>query len=223
MSQDAFARSGTDIQAEACLPGDFKTYKEYRTNLQRIYGEVERETLPTTDHADLWLAHFNDQGQTSGWNRHSGPRSDYTVGPRRIQDDPYHVVEQRQHFVSLLKTSDNTVAYQIVILFADTTFWEPRTLEWVEDVLGLGLDLEYDIFDSIVWGQHSQRPMLLEVDSPVLSIGHHRLAILDAIPAVRPRTGKHTFDIGPTSNSVTSFLKWFYVSVEFLLRRRVTN
>jgi hypothetical protein len=96
-------------------------------------------------------------------------------------------------FQTLLQATNEDEACRLVIVTAG--FWGHSSQ--VEDILGLGLDLEPEIFDFVKsrveakdMGLHDGNfPMPWFRDCPALSVGHHVLCILETTPMRKSKTG----------------------------------
>ena len=84
------------------------------------------------------------------------------------------------------------MAYRIIIAATDSGVPSPT----IEDILGLGLDLEPEIFDyakSTVWPtgyvRQDEYPLAWFRDAPALRIGSNVLCILETTPERKSKTG----------------------------------
>jgi hypothetical protein len=105
---------------------------------------------------------------------------------------PDTTVLSSSDFKALLQNTDENVPYRIVIAAGHREVPSPT----IEDILGLGLDLEPEIFDyakSTVgpteYIRKDEFPLPWFRDAPALRIGSNVLCILEKTPERRSKTG----------------------------------
>jgi hypothetical protein len=183
--------SGSHSSAQPEPAARFQSYAEYLARLDRSsfqpryrYGEEQ-----------LWLASFTEDGRYI--KRYACILRD-TRTPTNLSSvdvegiSPDTTVLSSSEFETLLQTTDENVPYRIVI--AATNLSVPSRM--IEDVLGLGLDLEPEIFDyakSTVWPtgyvRQDEYPLAWFRDAPALRIGSNVLCILETTPERKSKTG----------------------------------
>ena len=172
----------------------FKTYAEYLATLERSPIPYEYDIKE-----NLWLGGFTESGQWIKWY-HCRPSNQGTFTmPRNLPAvdgngfRPDISVVSASEFQTLLRTTDEDVAYRVVIV---STGPEGRSTQ-VEDMLGLGLDLQPEILDytririeDICSANERNLPLPWFRDCPALSIGDNVFCISEVALRRRRGTGK---------------------------------
>ncbi|CAN9142871.1 unnamed protein product [Alternaria sp. RS040] len=184
--------NGSHPPAQPEPAAKFQSYAEYlaclnRSPFQPSYRGSEEQ---------LWLASFTEDGRyieryTCILKDRSSPiRPPPGVGG--IGTDT--TVLSSSDFRALLQTTDDNVPYRIVIAASN----RPVTSSMTEDVLGLGLDLEPEIFDyvqsTVDFRENMSAgdfPLPWVKDAPALRIGSDVLCILEKVPERKSKTGTH--------------------------------
>ncbi|KAH8635903.1 hypothetical protein IG631_07737 [Alternaria alternata] len=190
-SSDESLPSGSHPSAQPEPVARFQSYAEYLACLDRSPFQPRYRS----DEEQLWLASFTEDGRyikrytcilPDTMNSTNLP----SVDVEGIRPDT--TVLSPSDFRTLLQTTDESVSYRIVIAASDH-IEPPRMLE---DVLGLGLDLEPEIFDyvkstveDISYMPPVEFPLPWFKDAPALRIGSDVLCILERKPERRSKTG----------------------------------
>ena len=183
--------SGSHPSAQPEPAARFQSYAEYLAHLDRS----PFQTRYRHDVEQLWLASFTEDGRYI--KRYTCILRDYNNSTNLplvdVEDiGPDTIVLSSPDFRTLLKTTDENVPYRIVI--AATSLWVPSRM--TEDVLGLGLDLEPEIFDYVKstvepseYIPKDEFPLPWLRDAPALRIGSNVLCILEKTSERKSKTG----------------------------------
>ena len=187
--------SGSHSSAQPEPAARFQSYAEYLAHLDRS----PFQTRYRHDVEQLWLASFTEDGRYI--KRYTCILRDYNNSTNLplvdVEDiGPDTIVLSSPDFRTLLKTTDENVPYRIVI--AATSLWVPSRM--TEDVLGLGLDLEPEIFDYVKstlmlsrYVRQNDFPLPWFKDALALRIGSDVLCILEKTPERRCKTGTREY------------------------------
>ncbi|CAN9404564.1 unnamed protein product [Alternaria alternata] len=168
-----------------------QSYAQYLARLDR--SPFSPHHLPVEE--QLWLASFTEDGRyikryTCILGDSSMPKNPPAVNIEDIRTNTTDL--SSSDFRTLLQTTDENVPYRIVI--AASKLGVPSRM--MEDVLGLGLDLEPEIFDYVKSTREITRymsedefPLAWFKDAPALRIGSGVLCILDKAPERKSKTG----------------------------------
>ncbi|RYO65534.1 hypothetical protein AA0116_g2903 [Alternaria tenuissima] len=189
-SSDESLPSGSHPSAQPETATRFQSYAEYLARLDRspfqpqYQGSEER----------LWLASFTEDGRYIKRYTCILRHDSVLKGPTSLEVEgirPDTTVLSSSDFRALLQTTDENVPYRIVIAAGHRTVPSPM----IEDVLGLGLDLEPEIFDymksTVAFQRYTRQenfPLPWFRDAPALRIGSDVLCILDKAPERRSKT-----------------------------------
>jgi hypothetical protein len=183
--------SGSHPSAQPEPAARFQSYAEYLAHLDRS----PFQTRYRHDVEQLWLASFTEDGRYI--KRYTCILRDYNNSTNLplvdVEDiGPDTIVLSSPDFRTLLKTTDENVPYRIVI--AATSLWVPSRM--TEDVLGLGLDLEPEVFDYVKstvepseYIPKDEFPLPWFRDAPALRIGSNVLCILEKTSERKSKTG----------------------------------
>lgn len=185
--------SGSHPHAQPGAAAEFQSYAQYLERLGR--STLPRHYLGIGE--QLWLASFTEDGRYIKWDTcvlqdSIMPMNRTPVNGAGIGTDT--TVLSHSDFRTLLQTTEENVSYRIVIAVSESVV----TSSILENVLGLGLDMEPEIFDYVnstteIPGYLSERrfPLPWVKDAPALRIGSDVLCILEKIPERRSKTGTH--------------------------------
>lgn len=177
------------VQPEAAA--EFQSYAEYLARLDR--SPFSPHYLPLGE--QLWLASFTEDGRYI--KRYTCILRDTTYSRNLPAVDvegisPGATVLSSADFRTLLQTTDEDVSYRIIIAAPDHN----GPSHMLEDVLGLGLDLEPGIFDYVkstvedtCYIPQNEFPLPWFKDAPALRIGSDVLCILERTPERTSKTG----------------------------------
>ena len=183
--------SGSNPHTQPEAAAEFESYAKYlerlgRSTLPRHYVGIGEQ---------LWLASFTEDGRLIKWDTcilqdSIMPMNRTPVTVAGIRTDTTDWCSSC--FRTLLQTTEDNVSYRIVIAVSESIV----TSSMIEDALGLGLDLEPEIFDYVnstmdLTGYRSERafPLPWVKDAPALRIGSNVLCILEKTPERKSRTG----------------------------------
>jgi hypothetical protein len=185
--------SASRSSAQPKATAGFQSYAKYLANLERT-PKYERSN--STE--NLWLASFTENGRCIRWyyccpfdeSAPSTPIHLPTVDESRTRSDTLAL--SSSEFQTLLQTTDKNVAYRVIIA---TIGFEERYSR-TKDILGLGLDLEPEVFDYVEsradytkLSPKDRLPLPWFRDCPALRIGEHVLCILEATLGRTSETG----------------------------------
>lgn len=183
--------SGSHPSAQPEPAARFRSYAEYLARLDRSpFQPTYRD-----DEEQLWLTCFTEDGLYM--KRYTcilrNTRNSATLPSVDVEDiSPGTTVLSSPDFRTLLQTTDENVPYRTVIAASNRVV--PSTM--LEDVLGLGLDLEPEIFDYVKGTveatediSEGEFPLPWCRDAPALRIGSDVLHILEKIPERKSKTG----------------------------------
>jgi len=185
--------SGSHPSAQPEPAARFRTYAEYLACLDRSPSRPDYRG----DEEQLWLASFTEDGRYI--KRYTCTLRDRTMPTNQLVIDaegvrPETTVLSSSDFQTLLQTTNRNVPYRIVI--AASNLAVPSHM--IEDVLGLGLDLQPEIFDYIKstrdftgYTREDEFPLPWFKYAPALRIGGDVLCILENTPERTSRTGTH--------------------------------
>ncbi|KAB2109628.1 hypothetical protein CUC08_Gglean010459 [Alternaria sp. MG1] len=185
--------SGSHPSAQPEPAARFQSYAEYLALLDRSNAQFHFRG----SEEQLWLASFTEDGRyikryTCTIQDPILTTSQPAINAEVIRSDT--TVLSSSDFQTLLQTTNENVPYRIVIT-ASNLVVPCRT---IEDVLGLGLDLEPEIFDYIKstgeftgYRQENEFPLPWFKDAPALRIGGDVLCMLENTPERTSRTGTH--------------------------------
>ncbi|CAN9234975.1 unnamed protein product [Alternaria alternata] len=189
------SQSGSHPSAQSEPAASFQSYAEYLARLDRSPFQPRYRH----DAEELWLASFTEDGRYI--KRYICILRDYNnstnLPPVDVEGiEPDTTVLSSSDFRTLLQTTDENVHYRIVI--AATSLWVPSRM--TEDVLGLGLDLEPEVFDYVKstvepseYIPKDEFPLPWFRDAPALRIGSNVLCILEKTSERKSKTGTKIF------------------------------
>lgn len=192
--------SGSHPSAQPEPAARFQSYAEYLARLNRSPFLLPDQLLPGQSRKErLWLASFTDDGRYierySCIIRYSRRSKNLPA----VDDEgirPGTTVVTCSDFRTLLQTTEENVAYRIIIAATDSGVPSPT----IEDILGLGLDLEPDIFDYVKstlmlsrYVRQNDFPLPWFKDALALRIGSDVLCILEKTPERRCKTGTREY------------------------------
>lgn len=210
---------GSHSSAKPDAAVGFQSYAEYLVHLDRSPFPPSYPTRFPPFEEQLWLASFTEDGhyikRYTCFLRDFGMPTDLSsVDMEDIRPDT--TVMSSADFRTLLQTTDENVSYRIVIAASYTGL--PSRM--IEDVLGLGLDLEPEIFDyvkstSVVarYIPEDEFPLPWFKDTPALRIGSDMLCMLEKTPERKSKTG--TREDTPSATRLAN-----YVYSDHILERR---
>jgi hypothetical protein len=160
-----------------------QSYADYLARLDR--SPFESHYLGSEE--QLWLASFTEDGRYIKRDTCILDDSDRPKNPPAV-----NTILSPSDFRTLLQTTDENVPYRIVIAASNRAV--PSSM--MQDILGLGLDLEPEIFDYVnstieATKYLSERafPLPWVKDAPALRIGGDALCILEKAPERKSKTG----------------------------------
>jgi hypothetical protein len=187
--------SGSHSSAQPEAAASFQSYAEYLARLDR--SRFSPHYLGSGE--QLWLTCFTEDSRYM--ERYTCiPRESTDPNPIPMNQPPIDVEEfgpdttflSSSDFQTLLQTTDENVPYRIVIAVSNRVV--PSRM--IEDVLGLGLDLEPEIFDFVkgtveatAYIPEDDFPLPWFKDAPALRIGTAVLCILERTPERKSKTG----------------------------------
>jgi hypothetical protein len=182
--------SGSRPSAQPEAVARFQSYEEYLAHLDR--SPIPCPSLGYDE--QLWLASFTEDCRYI--KRYiCMPTNQPAIDVEGSGPDT--TVLSCSDFLALLQMTDEDVFYRVVIAASNHG---PSPM--MQDILGLGLDLEPEIFDYItstadITGEipEYEFPLPWFKDAPALRIGSDVLCILKNTPERRSKTGTHRYNL----------------------------